>query len=185
MRYLFGLCVLCLTVAASEACGEDPTEAEKAARDFAFEKTKLGTSLTDFKKRFPTAELIKENSDPKLKLACYMADANSATFCGYYFLDDKLYEMRIGYVARTVNKLGGWEVLLEKLVEKFGKLKDGDYEVKSDPLKVSGIWRFPKVDRAVSIEASPKFVGIEVTDLALLKEVQQRKKKAAKTGFDD
>lgn len=158
---------------------------EKAAMGFVFEKTKLGINLTDFKKRFPKSELDKEESDEKLKHACYIAEATWATLCSYYFFDDKLYEMRIAYVTRKLDKLGGMEALVEKMVEKFGHLKKEDFTVDKDKSEFTAIWQFQKVDRELRLFSDLKSVVISVTDLALLKELKSRKKKAGKTGFDD
>jgi hypothetical protein len=185
MRTLFGVVWICAVLTAAAARGDDLTDQEKAARDFAFEKTKLGISLVDFKKRFPKAQLNEDSTDPKLKQVGYIAEAASASGCQYAFLDDKLYQLTIAYSTEKVDKLGGWRVLLEKLTDKFGKCDEGDLEITTKPLKVNGVWRFPKVDRRIYFSVESTHAGIMVTDVVLERELDQRKKKAAKTGFDD
>ena len=178
--------LLGVAIISPDARAADLTEEAKAARDFTFEKIKLGSSLKDFKKQFPNASYQVDLSDPKLKVAVFLQDSESAAFTRVEFLDEILYEIRVIYNIEKVNKLGGDSVLLDRLIKKFGKFqKDKDYEFKREPFAINGVWRFPEVDRFVKFQATEKFSRLDVTDMKLFRELQERKAKAAKTGFDD
>jgi hypothetical protein len=167
------------------------SDQEKAAKDFAFEKVKLGITLAEFKKRFPKATLNEDRrtgSDPKLKLVYYAADSESANACGYLFLDGKLFGMRIWYDVKTTDKMGGWIVILDKLKDKFGKVEDAHvtFVFEEKPLKVDATWSFPKVEREIHFwVGDDKATWIDVMDTKLVRELNARRKKVYKTGFDD
>lgn len=181
--------LLCLAAYLSSAARGDPPgeadliEADKFARDFSFDKVRLGTPLKDFLKRYPKAE--KTDSDAKLKIELYTVPVPPATSCSYLFLDGNLYEMRLLYDVATTEKMGGWKVIIDKLVDKLGKVEADDLKHEKDPFKLDGIWRLGKVNRAIEFLVTEDMTKVEVTDLKALREINQRKKKAAKTGFDD
>ena len=154
---------------------------EVTARDFSFEKTKLGTTLEEFKKRYPDAREVE--SDKKLGTVLLGQQAESAHICGYAFFDGKLYEMRIAYNSKDIEKMGGFTVLTDRLVSKFGKAHDG--KVEEDPFKVKMVWEFPNADRFIVLNVDDELARLDVTDIKLYGELNEKQKKAAKTGFDD
>jgi len=138
MRSALLLCVfLSPVVSGNSHVSDDPklTEAEKFARDFSFDKVKLGTPIKDFLKRYPKAE--KTDSDDKLKIELYTVPVPPATSCSYLFLDGNLYEMRLLYDVAATEEMGGWRVLIEKLIDKLGKVEAGDFKQEEDPLKIN------------------------------------------------
>jgi hypothetical protein len=185
MRLTLLLCAALVSAAVTSghAADDDLTEAEKFARDFSFDKVKLGLPVKDFLKRYPKAK--RTDTDAKLKIELYTVPVPPATSCAYLFQDGSLYEMRLLYDVAATEKMGGWKVLIDKLVDKLGKVEPGDLKREENPAKLNGIWRLGKVDRAIEFVVTEELTKIEVTDLKALRELDQRKKKAAKTGFDD
>jgi hypothetical protein len=85
----------CSLVFASVAYGDEvPSAKEKAARDFAFERTKLGSSYDDFVKRYPKAFKLEKQCDPRIDLMVYLVEAQSASAASYAFFEGRLYEIK-------------------------------------------------------------------------------------------
>jgi hypothetical protein len=154
----------------------------KAARDFSFEGTKMGTSLADFKKKHPDAIDQSTYSDSKVGAVCLGAVADAASACSYSFFDDKLYQVQIHYEAKDVARIGGKAVLINRLMDKFGP---NPVTIKEKEKDVFG-WVLHDVNRAVTLIDRPNgTVSLGVTDTKLDSEVMAKKAKSGKTGFDE
>lgn len=90
----------------------------KAARDFSFDGTKMGTSIEEFMKQHPNATEFKE-TDRKAGLVCLGTKSDVALGCTYRLFDGKLYEFRIIYEAKDVAKIGGPDVFAKRLSDTF------------------------------------------------------------------
>jgi hypothetical protein len=90
---------------------------------------------------------------------------------------------RVLYEAKIVNEMGGIEVLEDRLTEKFGKGERGEVTAPDAVMKIT--WHFSKVDRSIDFDVNRKQAWLDVTDQKALREIIARKKKTAKTGFDD
>jgi hypothetical protein len=155
----------------------------RAAREFTFEKTALGSSLDDFKKRYPNA--AERESDHNVGHVLLIANAESATVCGYAFFENRLYQMRVIYSAEAIDKLGGINTFMDRLKKKFGPYNPSDFVVENDPFKANIVWRFKDADRQVELIVNKEFVRLDVTDTKLLAGLKTKRAKSAKTGFDD
>lgn len=87
--------------------------------------------------------------------------------------------MRMLYYAPKVNKLGGPDVLVDRLTDKFGKKptykKIGD----EDWL----IWNMPDAQKTAGLKLTTKLILIQVTDTAVDAKLDAAKKSVANTGF--
>lgn len=57
----------------------------------------------------------------KIKLEQYFVQSSAADLFRVDFFDGQVVEMRMLYYAPKVNKLGGPDVLVDRLTDKFGK----------------------------------------------------------------
>lgn len=163
------------------AADNEITKHEKAAQDFSFEKTKLGTSLAEFKKRFPKAELLLEHKDKKFGVVAYAQLSEAGPVCGYYFFEGRLFKIRVPYT--DVDALGGLSGLIERLVEKYGKADGATNDKESS--KMTMYWMFSKVNRFIELEATDSLAGLLVVDTKAYDKLAEKKKKSSKLGIDN
>lgn len=119
MRIMITAFIL-IFLASTISIAQEPSEYEKAARDFNFEGTKLGISLQDFQQQVTNASELKERSRPEWGLKCLFAKPKTAAGVTYSFFEQKLYQIQIIYEMSIINRMGGVEILRNKLLAKFG-----------------------------------------------------------------
>jgi hypothetical protein len=161
-------------------------EQTKAAKEFKFEGVSFSTTLEEFKTAHPDAELQAEDSDKKIRLEVYLADSEAASILMVKFFDGQLMEMRILYDVKKVNKIGGWEVLLERLVDKFGKADADSLGYDKEEKKAQLDWTFKKANKVVTFLAVERknHFRVDVEDTEIAKKMRDAKAKSADTGFD-
>lgn len=153
----------------------------KAVRDFSFEGITLGISLSEFRRIRPKAN--KNEADKKLGTVSLMILSGTATGCTYEFFDGKLYQLNILYDIATLTKMGGLTNVVARLESKIGKHHSA-LQIGDDAAKLE--WDLSDVDRHI-IFAAKDATGalLTVTDTKSANALNERRKKQAKTGFDD
>lgn len=167
-------------------CRADERTAEqtKAAKDFKFEGVTFATTVAEFKKLHPNAKEDKE-SDKKLKVEQYIVPSQAADRMAVYFFEGKLYEMRILYRSKQLDKIGGDAVLIERLRDKFGKADASSPGVtKKTPLEYEFEWEMKDANKSFAIIGKDDYVRIDAVDTLVNAKILEAKKKTADTGFD-
>lgn len=180
--------VMWLQHVASINAQTSPSKEAQAIKDFEFQGFKFGADLDSFKQKFgDKLILIEKRSDSKNGVSVYGIVENFEGFdlCFLWFCDGKLFQIRLNYEPSTVDKIGGWETVIEKVVEKFGKPspKSKGTDAKAEDEIAEFHWVFPDVHRFISIDVSKKDMNVEFTDTEAYEKWQERKKKSAKVGF--
>jgi hypothetical protein len=179
--------VLCLSVQADDK----QTNKEKAANNFAFEKTTLGTTFESFMKRFPKALTSGSRSKEQIQLIVVERyDCDSASKAEYWFLDGKLFSIAATYGDDRLERLDEGNVLLEKMIDKLGVPTKG-WTPDQDIHYVRAAWEFPKQNRLFSLRRVPNIglgitgdagVHLDLTDTKLADEYQKRLAKYQRSG---
>lgn len=154
----------------------------KAAQDFSYEGCGFGMTVSDFLvKHSKKSERNSEQSEPKNKLIVFdMENVKGADLAKFYFYDNELYRIQIFYLPDTLDKIGGWVTVAERLVEKFGK-PDGKSSFTDELVEV--IWRFPDVDKFIQYKVLPDVAVVEAADVKRYDKYTEEKKKKADLGF--
>ncbi len=94
---------------------------DKALETFDVEGMQLPTTPEELQRAFPTAQPDHERVDEAVGLRCYaVRDLPSADVARFYFYDGRLYQFEAKYSLERVAKLGGAELMLQKLIDKWG-----------------------------------------------------------------
>ncbi len=172
-----GIAVLAILFSCPPVNGEDLTDAEIAARDFTYQGVGIGTTLQEFKIRFPDARLIEsDKSSMTSNYACHFV-SKSVDFIFVDFFREKIYNIAILIPSKKLSEIGGRPVLEKKIVGTFGRpdtAKGGVY-----------IWRFPRVHMAVGYDNrdSSDYLGIRVFDTDIEEKVTAIKARNLNLGF--
>ena len=112
--FLISLLVCAWTVCNS-ASGE-------GANLFKLKGVSLGINESEIKKLLPTAVCDTNQSLPKAGIIIYVAndDKNPPNNSTFTFLDGVLIRMEAFYSDKDLSKIGGWEILRERLKQKLG-----------------------------------------------------------------
>jgi len=155
----------------------------QAAKDFKFEGVSFSTSLDQFKRMYPGARR-GQDTDEKLGVEQYLLSSEVASLVSFHFFDGNLYEMRILYDVQKVNKIGGDEVLLTRLQDKFGTPDaDSPGVIKKEPFEFRMEWSMKDAHRFVVMRGEAKFTRIDVIDTEVNTKMVKKKRKLADTGF--
>lgn len=157
-----------------------------AARDFAIEGIGLNTTVTSFKAKYPSAELIADESDTACNMVFYRVDSTSSTDgIDVKFFSGKVLEIRAWYFPSRVNKtFGTWGVIAEKLVQKIGKADEVKEGNDDDNVIARIFWRFPdEVNRYFAMDVTTERVLLVATNLLQYKKYLELKKSKADVGF--
>lgn len=156
----------------------------KAAKEFAFEGVSLGATYSEIKAKYPDIEFRQKNSDAKVGLAVWATyNPKTADSVDFYFLSGKLYKVRVLYMSKTLNKIGGSETIYEKLVAKYGKEDDASFD--NEKLACDYTWQFYSVDRYInySVIKDSNSGFLVVADKAASRQLTEKQKSKADVGF--
>jgi hypothetical protein len=144
---------------------------DKALATFDFEGMKLPESPAELERQFPQATRDHQRVDEEIGLACYeIRDLANVDFARFYFCDDRLYQLEIGYDLPRVKKLGGMREVVQKLIDTWGP---ADHVGES-----RWTWQRPMYHRRADFYAWPDRGQLTLTDLAWMPIVDQRIKRA-------
>ena len=140
-----GIAVLAILFSCPPVNGEDLTDAEIAARDFTYQGVGIGTTLQEFKIRFPDARLVE--SDKSFMTSEYSVrfeDSDDVPkFIIATFFRGKMYTISISFNCNMLPKIGGVSVVHKKMEDTFGLFEISPGE---PPFCK---WVFPRVHRIV------------------------------------
>ncbi len=181
-----GIAVLAILFSCPPVNAEDLTDAEITARDFTYQGVGIGTTLQEFKIRFPNATL--NESDKSFMTSRYsliFEDSDGlAKFILASFFREKMYKITIAFNCNYLSKIGGISVVHEKMVGRFGL-----YKISSeDPFCE---WVFPSVQRTIRYgietpvvnDTKLCFVAIYCWDTDIMKQVMAIKIRKLNLGF--
>ena len=151
------------------------SEHEKNLLDFNVQDIKLGSSLNDFKLKFPDAIIFQELSQESIGDVTYMvSDIPNIDTCLFSFYSGKLYRIAIVYSASQADELGGWDNIVMKLVERYGKFD----EITTDEDDVfSAYLENDTIARYLDVNVSSEFMMIKVIERNILSELNTKKEK--------
>jgi hypothetical protein len=140
---------------------------DKALATFDFEGLKLPTSEEKLRREFPEARRAAGRVDEEIGLACYeVGDLKNADLARFYFCDGELYQFEVEYSLARVEKLGGMQAVLQKLVDAWGPV---DHAGES-----RWTWQRPTYQRRADFYAWPASAQLTITDLTWMPIVSRR-----------
>jgi hypothetical protein len=160
------------------------TDQNKAAKEFAFEGVSLGVTYSEIKAKYPDIEFRQNDSDAKVGLAVWTTyNPKTADSVDFYFLSGKLYKVRVLYMSKTLNKIGGYETIYEKLVAKYGKEDEASFD--NEKLVCDYTWQFFTVDRYInySVIKDSNSGFLVVADKTASRQLTEKQKSKANVGF--
>ena len=90
---------------------------EKNILAFNVNGVKLGDSFDTFRNKISNFFYMPEFSDKYTECYGYYDENKVALF---YFFNNNLYEIRVGYNSIQINKIGGFENLINAFIDKYG-----------------------------------------------------------------
>jgi hypothetical protein len=143
---------------------------DRALAKLDFQGMALPASPSELLKRFPDAKRDRQRVDEQIGLECYeLGGLENADVARFYFCDDSLYQVEIGYNLARVRKLGGMRLLVQKFVDMWGP---ADHAGES-----RWTWQRPMFQRRADFYAWPELSLLTITDLSLMPVVAQRLKR--------
>jgi len=140
---------------------------DKALRTFDFEGLGLPASAAQLKKDFPKVQHDAQAVDGEVGLACYsVRDLKNVDLARFYFCDDKLYQVEIEYRLARVEKMGGMQTLLRKLIDTWGP---ADHAGQS-----RWTWQRPAYMRRADFYSWADSAQLVITDTTLMPVVAER-----------
>ena len=110
---------------------------------------------------------------------CEVRDLKNADLARFYFCDDRLYQLEIGYHLARVEKLGGMQAVLQKLIDTWGP---ADHAGQS-----RWTWQRPMYQRRADFYAWLERAQLTITDMswmpAVAKRIERADKKRLNLGF--
>ena len=161
------------------------TEYENAIQNFQFHGLTWGSATAQMKSHFPSCAEQRDGTDESVGQHLYLVTAEGVDSAELSFLDDHLYKVRLLYTAVRCNEMGGWNIVLQRLVEKFGlaDAKSKGSDTGDDDIIASYYWRFEEITKYVSIDVYKTATVVEFVDLTALWDVNGRKEKTVNLGF--
>ncbi len=167
-----GIAVFAIILICSPLNAEELTKAEIAAQDFSYQGIGIGTTLKDFKRRFPNAFLL--SSDKSSMTSKYLSGIG-APFMNVSFFRGKIYEITIILTSEKLSEIGGQSVLDKKLIDTFG----APYVSKDN----THGWKFPRVHRYVRYAVLDIGAAFSFCDSDVEEQVTAIKAKKLHLGF--
>ena len=167
LRIVSPLLILLLTGAACSAANDlSPEEIE--ARDFCYKSVGIGTSLEKFQEDFPNIRVYANQAGPETA-SCVIRPTTTRAIIVEFFRG-QVYNLKVIIQSDEVAKIGGANVIVEKLKQQFGPsndtFEDGDLN-----------WYFPSIYRDVYFTTEdPEFVMLSVTDMKTHTQLEVAKK---------
>lgn len=182
--------VVCASVVAlatlSQADDRTP-EQIKAAKDFMIEGIGFSATPQTIRAKWQFAKTVEKESNPKIGFEVLRVGETPNTdgidFC---FLDGKLMQMWVWYAPQRLNKIGGWDVILDRLIKKFGK---GDADSKGTKVDTEDgevyqiDWVIPEAERWVRYDVKKKVAVLQIWDREVARKKEAKEKATAETGF--
>ena len=129
---------------------------------------------------------MNDFTDTKLDLKAYdLQNVPGITLVGFYFFEGKIYAIRMAYDVAATNRLGGWDIVVGKLVDRFGKAdgnSKGTNVTEKDQI-ASFFWNFSSVSRYIEVGVQTQYMYVEFTDTDLFQKLQDKKKALLDLGF--
>jgi len=143
---------------------------DKALATFDFEGMALPTSAAELQKQFPDARRDEQRVDAQIGLECYeLGDLKNVDVARFYFCDGQLYQLEIVYGLARIEKLGGMQAVLQKLIDIWGPADHvGDSR---------WTWQRPMYKRRADFYASPERARLAITDMAWMPTIAGRIKR--------
>jgi hypothetical protein len=137
---------------------------------FNFEGLSLSTTVDDLKQHYPSIEQVDDDIDQRLARERYtVKDLKTADVARFFFCDGQLYQLEIMYRAPRLERLGGLEAVLRKLVAEFGS---ADHAGES-----RWTWQQPNCGRRADLYGTRDGAYLVVTDMNLIPVVEHRMKR--------
>ena len=159
------------------------SEQNSAIKEFKFEGVGLGATFTEVKTKYPDLKLEKDKSDPNVNLAVWVNyDLNTADAVDYYFFNGKVFKLEIIYLPKTLEKIGGYETIHERLVLKYGK---EDQNLPNEKEICDYSWQFYDANRFLEYWAVSEGddACLMIMDKKLARELSKMRKDKADVGF--
>ena len=168
-----GIAVLAFLSVCSSVCANELTSEERAALDFSIKKVSFGTTLNDFKRKFPAAR--QESSDKSLGTSRYRIYTSDNKTASFGFFRGRVYEINRLFRRELISEHGGTGVLKRRLLDMFG----------TPYLNNDGviIWRFPDIHRTVSIGFGNGSALLSVKDTAAVEQMESVQASKLDLGF--
>jgi hypothetical protein len=133
-----------------------------------FEGVDLPTTSESLLEKFPAATLEQREDDQKHGMNCYLVtDFPNADTARFYFCDDRLYQFEASYSLERLEKQGGAQSLLRKLIKSWGPV---DHAGES-----RWTWKRAMYSRRADFYAWPDRAKLTITELGLMPIVTARR----------
>jgi hypothetical protein len=144
---------------------------DRALAKFDFEGMALPKNAAELKQQFPQAERTDKRFDDQVGLACYVVrDTKNVDAARFFFCDDKLYQVELDYDLPRIEKMGGMQTLVAKLIEIWGPADHAGQSRWS--------WYRPAWQRRADFYAWASSAQLVITDTGLVPVVAERIKRA-------
>ena len=161
------------------------TAQSEAVKSFDFQGLKFGSDIDTFKKRFPDATINEAQSDSRNGIEAFVIRNHNdidAVMC--YFFENSLFYITLAYSPATLQRMGGWISVHDRLVEKYGQGGGGVLPNSNQNYAVYTWGGPPDSDFAITFEVSlTKTLKVDFIDGYILQKVDKKKKERANVGF--
>ena len=162
--------------------GVEPTIAS-----FKIGKVGLGTKIQDFSKNYPNAVQQKTDNVTQSQ-EVYMVEPKGMDCLQATFLNGTAYRVSAIWTEQDLDKIGGYETLMDKLEKKFGVPHANSPGVQSrQPLILHMFWTDVEQNpsQMLTFIVKNKNASISLVDVVVLNKIKESKRKSARTGIDD
>ncbi len=161
-------CALLLIVATNVVAATPFSLNGDALATLSFEGIELPTSSKALLEKFPAAKPEQREDDQKHGMNCYLVtDFPNADTARFYFCDDRLYQFEASYSLERLEKQGGAQSLLRKLIKNWGPV---DHAGES-----RWTWKRAMYSRRADFYAWPDRAKLTITELGLMPIVTARR----------
>ena len=181
MKKYYAVIVHFLIVCICYAQNQTYSDYEKNVLAFNAQGIKLGDTYSAFKEKFPDATYMSDASDDINKVYA-VGTITNVTVALFYFVDDSLYAIRYGYDVKQANKLGGWDVIAENFVKKYGRFDSVDSNMNGDTI-FEAYRKYSAINRYLQFWVTKQTVLFEFQDTNLAEKLRQRKMNSMDYGF--
>jgi hypothetical protein len=156
-----------LPAGARSGAGEPFELNDQALSTFDFEGLALPATTAQLAREFPAARRDRQRVDDEIGLECYaVGELKNADVARFYFCDGQLYQFEVEYSLARVEKLGGMQAVLQKLIDAWGPV---DHAGES-----RWTWQRPIYQRRADFYAWPTSAQLTITDLTWMPIVSRR-----------
>lgn len=160
---------------------------------FRFKGVPLGITEPEIKQLLPTASLDTDRSSAKTGILIYAVkdDENPPGKVTFTFLDGSLIRMEAYYSDKDLAKIGGWEILRERLKERIGNPSTTDvlrgHKVGATMFLGGAFWNIESEDTSYDVTAKLIDEKASATVFAvrssLWQKLKERQKSESQVGF--